>query len=72
MAAHENQHVVHNAQKAEQQGMRAISTVQIHSSVCPECGRIYVSGGTTTTTYVPKQGQPSADAFSGQNIDTWA
>jgi hypothetical protein len=62
--AHEEQHVQHNAQEAAREGMKATSTVQIHSAVCPECGRIYVSGGTTTTTYAPKQqyNYPGSDA----------
>ncbi len=32
--------------------------VSIHTAVCPECGRTYVSGGTTNTTLsLPKDGQ---------------
>lgn len=53
--AHEQQHVQHNAEKANREGMKATSSVQIHTSVCPECGRMYVSGGTTTTSYSPKE-----------------
>jgi len=72
VAAHENQHVIHNAEKAEREGMRAVSTVQLHVAACPECGRIYVSGGTTTATFVQKQEQPSSDSQKGQNVNTWA
>ena len=53
--AHEQEHVSHNADSAERQGLKARSTVAIHTAVCPECGRIYVSGGTTTTTYTSNQ-----------------
>lgn len=53
--AHEQEHVQNNEQKAAAEGMKAISTVSIHSAACPECGRIYVSGGTTTTTFSSKQ-----------------
>jgi hypothetical protein len=53
--AHEQEHVTHNAEAAERQNLKAFSMVAIHTSACPECGRIYVSGGTTTTTYSPKQ-----------------
>ena len=28
--------------------------VQIHTSICPECGDVYVSGGTTRTTTAEK------------------
>lgn len=48
--AHENQHVSNAYKKAEMKDgkvLRASVTVQI--SICPECGRSYVSGGTTNT-----------------------
>ena len=47
---HEGEHVSHEQAKAEQEGRRVISqTVTLQTSICPECGRIYVSGGTTRT-----------------------
>lgn len=52
--AHEQAHVSNNAEEAGEKGLKAHSTVAIHNAVCPECGRIYVSGGTTTTTYAPQ------------------
>lgn len=55
VAGHEQEHVAHNADTASKQGMTAHSTVTISMAPCPECGRLYVSGGTTTTTYTPKQ-----------------
>lgn len=73
VAAHEQEHVVHNSQKAEQEDMVAHSTVTIAYRVCPECGRIYVAGGTTQTTYTPKQqSNDSAGESSGSNINTFA
>jgi hypothetical protein len=57
--SHEQEHVSHNAQKADREGMTARSEVQIHTAICPECGRIYVSGGTTTTHYSSKQSAAS-------------
>lgn len=36
VAAHENEHVVHNAQNAEKSGMVAHSTVTIRHGICPE------------------------------------
>jgi hypothetical protein len=59
VSAHEQEHVQHNALKADRENMNARSVVQIQTSVCPECGRIYVSGGTTTTYYSSKQSQVS-------------
>lgn len=54
---HEQEHVVHEKAKAEQQGGEVISqSVVLHSAVCPECGRSYVAGGTTrTVTSTPQQ-----------------
>lgn len=48
--AHEGQHVSNAFKKASQDGGKVLqASVAIHTSVCPECGRTYVSGGTTTT-----------------------
>ncbi len=48
--SHEQQHVSNAYQKAEKENGKVISaTVQIHTSICPECGRSYVAGGTTRT-----------------------
>ena len=48
--AHENQHVSNAYKKAAQDNGKVINaSVSIHTSVCPECGRSYVSGGTTRT-----------------------
>jgi hypothetical protein len=48
--AHEQEHVSNAYKKAAQGNGKVISAaVSIHMSVCPECGRSYVSGGTTHT-----------------------
>lgn len=48
--AHENEHVARSKTQAEQHGQKiAYQTVTIHRSICPECGRSYVSGGVTHT-----------------------
>ena len=48
---HEQEHVSNAYAKAEKGNGKVISAnVQIHTSICPECGRSYVSGGTTRTT----------------------
>jgi len=50
VAAHEGEHVRNEQAKAEEEGRKVISqSVSIHTSVCPECGRVYVSGGQTRT-----------------------
>ena len=49
--SHEQEHVTRNRSKAEREGREIVSqTVTIHTAICPECGRVYVSGGTTRTT----------------------
>lgn len=73
VAAHENEHVVHNSENAEQNGMTAHSTVTISYGVCPECGRIYVAGGKTQTTFTPKQQtEDFANTGLGGNVNTFA
>lgn len=48
--AHEGEHVANAYDKAAEKGGKVLSaSVSIHTAVCPECGRTYVSGGTTNT-----------------------
>lgn len=48
--AHEGQHVSNAYKKAaEDDGKVVRASVRIHTSICPECGRSYVSGGVTNT-----------------------
>lgn len=48
--AHEQEHVNNAYAKAATDNGEVLSaSVSIHTSVCPECGRSYVSGGTTRT-----------------------
>ena len=52
---HENEHVVRDRAKAEQEGRKVISqSVTLHTDICPECGKVYTSGGETRTTSVEK------------------
>ncbi|MGE5706842.1 MAG: hypothetical protein ACM3YO_00780 [Bacteroidota bacterium] len=48
--AHEGEHVSRELSKAKQEGRNAMATVVLHTDVCPECGRVYMSGGTTRIT----------------------
>lgn len=49
--SHEQEHVVREQAKAEREGRRVVSqNVTLHTEICPECGRVYISGGTTRTT----------------------
>ena len=47
---HELEHVAHEQAKAQKEDRKVVSqTVTLHTDICPECGRVYVSGGTTRT-----------------------
>lgn len=77
--AHEQEHVS-NAYKeaASKNGKVIAANVSLKTEVCPECGRSFVAGGTTSTkiSYSDEsnpyqQNKKSADAaaFIGQNFD---
>lgn len=47
---HENEHVVREQSKAQREDRKVVSqSVTYHTDICPECGKVYVSGGTTRT-----------------------
>lgn len=47
---HEMEHVTRNQAKAQREDREIVSqSVTIHTDICPECGRVYTSGGTTRT-----------------------
>ena len=51
---HEMEHVVRERAKAKQEGRKVVSqSVTYHTGICPECGKFYVSGGTTRTVTAP-------------------
>ena len=76
---HEAEHVKNAYSKAATGNGKVISaSVSIHTAVCPECGRTYVSGGTTNTqikyyneSNPYQQNKKSADSinYRGANID---
>ena len=77
--AHEQEHVSNAYKKAAQKNGKVVNaSVSIQTSVCPECGRNYVSGGVTNTMikysnednpYTKNQKQLDAAKFKGANID---
>ena len=77
--SHEQMHVANAYQKASQNNGKVLAaTVSIHTSVCPECGRSYVSGGTTqtkikytneTNPYQQELKAQDATRLRGANID---
>ena len=58
--AHEREHQVREAAKAEAEGRDVVSNeIRIFTSRCPECGRKYVSGGETRTVTVGGETNPA-------------
>lgn len=48
--AHEGQHVSNAYKRASTEDGKVVrASVRLHTSICPECGRSYVSGGVTNT-----------------------
>ena len=44
------EHVVHEQAKARKEDRKVVSqSVTLHTDICPECGKTYVSGGETRT-----------------------
>ena len=77
--AHEQEHVSNAYKKAAQGNGKVLSaTVSLRTAICPECGRSYTAGGTTSTkisysneSNPYQQNKKSADAAAliGQNLD---
>ena len=76
---HEQEHVSNAYDKAKQEGGKVLNaSVAIHTATCPECGKVYVSGGTTTTQikypnesnpYQKNRKQADSGLLSGMNFD---
>ena len=59
---HENEHVVRERAKAEMEDRRVVSqSVTLHTDICPECGKVYISGGTTRTVTAANKEEPAQD-----------
>ena len=77
--SHEQEHVANAYAKAAQNDGQVIScSVKLQTAVCPECGRSYVAGGTTSTQIkYSNEGNPyqkdlksqHAAMLRGSNID---
>ena len=78
--AHEQEHVSNAYKKAAQGNGKVVSaTVALHTGICPECGRTYISGGTTNTQikyyneenpYQKDKKLADSTVYSGMNINT--
>jgi hypothetical protein len=77
--SHEQEHVANAySSAAENNGKVVSASVQIKMGVCPECGRSYVEGGTTTTQikyynednpYQKDLKSTDYDKYAGMNAD---
>lgn len=78
--SHEQEHVSNAYKKAAKNNGKVVScNVSIHTAICPECGRTYVSGGTTATQIKyfneenPYQKEmkssDAANKYLGRNVD---
>lgn len=77
--AHEGEHVANAYHKAAQNNGKVIrASVSIQTSICPECGRTYVSGGVTNTAikysneenpYIKDLKEQQGIELRGQNVD---
>lgn len=81
--AHEKEHVSNAIAEGSKPNKKLVSsTVTLHTAVCPECGRVYVSGGVTHTTmrttqsssnpYEQRQRDMNRLLMAGMNFDMTA
>lgn len=75
--AHEQEHVSNAFKKAAQGNGKVLqASVRLQTAICPECGRSYVAGGTTTSKIQYKEDNPydkntkalQAEAFKGNHV----
>ena len=70
VSSHEGEHVTNEQARAKEEGREVLSqTVVLHSDICPECGRAYISGGTTRTVTGSKKSSQINTNPRGQNVD---
>ena len=77
--AHEQEHVVNAYEKAAKDNGKVINaSVSLHTSICPECGRSYISGGETRTQikyynednpYQQSLKSSDENKYKGMNVD---
>ena len=76
--SHEQEHVSNAYKKAALGDGKVLqASVRLQTAICPECGRSYVAGGTTTkiqysedTPYGKERKAVQAEAAKGNHVDT--
>lgn len=78
---HEQEHVSNARAEGSKENKELVSaSVTLHTSICPECGRVYISGGTTKTTmrtynedaFSQNLKSMEKEAATGDNVDEYA
>lgn len=69
--SHEQEHVANEQANAKSNDAQVVSqSVRIFTSICPECGKAYASGGVTKTTVASKGGyEDKSKTYSGNLVD---
>jgi len=68
--AHEQEHVGNEQANAKSEGRKIVSqSVRVFNSICPECGKVYVSGGETRTTTASDSKPQQNEASLGAQVD---
>ena len=71
--SHEQEHVRNETAKAAREDRKIVSqSVTLQTSICPECGTAYVSGGTTRTVTKSDNVDEKKDFFISNYNDTVA
>lgn len=67
---HEQEHVVREQARAQRENREVVSqSVTYHTAICPECGKVYISGGTTRTSTRAVREQPAlSSALRGRQL----
>ena len=61
VASHEREHIFNEQARADNEGNEVISqSVALYTDICPECGRVYVSGGEAHTVTASDKNKPNA------------
>lgn len=77
---HEQEHVSNARAEGRKENKELVSAiVTLHTSICPECGRSYISGGTTKTTmrtynddaFSQNLKSMEKEAATGDNVDEY-
>ncbi|MBO4915877.1 MAG: hypothetical protein J5449_11825 [Oscillospiraceae bacterium] len=67
---HELEHVVRERAKAKMEGRKVVSqSVTYHTGICPECGKFYISGGTTRTVTAADNTKDILEELNGGSDD---